>query len=102
MGREEHCKQISLEGVGNARSVGATLGLPLFMECVLSWSTLLRLQVALLGNFLGGPWVVCISQIYTLQVLGYSTKARIQLGLCFVLAVCALPRSKQLRQPGAW
>ena len=52
MGREEHCKQISLEGVGNARSVWATLGLPLFMECVLSWSTLLRLQVALLGNFL--------------------------------------------------
>ena len=52
MGREEHCKQISLEGVGSACSVWATLGLPLFVECVLSWSTLLRLQVALLGNFL--------------------------------------------------
>ena len=86
----------------SACSVGVTLSLSPLTAFVLSWSTLLRLQVALLGNFLGGPWVACISQIYTLQVLGYSTKARIQLGLCFVLAVCALPRSKQLRQPGAW
>ena len=28
MGREEHCKQISLASVGSARSVSATLGLP--------------------------------------------------------------------------
>ena len=52
MGREEHCKQISLEGVGNARSVWVTLCLPPLTACVLSRSTLLRLQVALLGNFL--------------------------------------------------
>ena len=55
-GREEHCKQISLEGVGSARSVWATLGLPPLTACVLSCSTLLRLQVAPPGNFL--VWVL--------------------------------------------
>ena len=52
MGREEHCKQISLACVGRARSVWAKLGLPLLTACVLSQSTLLRLQVALQGNCL--------------------------------------------------
>ena len=33
-------------------SVWATLGLPVFRACVPSWSTLFRLQVALLGNCL--------------------------------------------------
>ena len=47
VGREEHCKQIALACVGSARSVWATLGLPLLMACVLSPATLLRLQVAL-------------------------------------------------------
>ena len=44
VGREEHCKQISLACV---HSDSATLGLPPLMACVLSQSTLLRLQVAL-------------------------------------------------------
>ena len=38
--------------VGNARSVCITLGLPPVTACVLSQSTLLRLQVALQGNCL--------------------------------------------------
>ena len=50
MGREEHCKQISLACVGSARSVWTTLGLPQLTAPVLSQSTLLRLQVALKGN----------------------------------------------------
>ena len=87
-GREEHCKQISLACVGSAHSVWATLGLPLLMACLLSWSTLLRLQVALQGNclrqalgcmhFLGlnhsgsGSWVLhkgvlCPSQVGAVQ-----------------------------------
>ena len=55
VGREEHCKQISLACVGSASSVSAVLGFhpppstPLTV-CVLSQSTLLRLQVALPGN----------------------------------------------------
>ena len=52
VGREEHCKQISLVCVGSAHSVWATLGLLPLMACVLSQSTLLRLQVALQGNCL--------------------------------------------------
>ena len=47
VGREERCKQITLVCV---RSVSATLGLPLLTVCVLSLSTLLRLQVALPGT----------------------------------------------------
>ena len=52
VGREEQCKQISLVCVGSARCVWATLGLPPLTACVLSLSTLLRLQVALQGNCL--------------------------------------------------
>ena len=52
MGREEHCKQISLAFVGSARIVWTTLGLPPLTAPVLSLSTLLRLQVALQGNCL--------------------------------------------------
>ena len=85
MGREEHCKQISLACVGSARSVSATLGLHPHTACVLSWSTLLRLPVALQENclkwslgcvhFLGTPqrhrlgWVcvLCPSQVRAAQ-----------------------------------
>ena len=47
-----HCKQTSLLCMGSAHSVFATLGLLPLTACVLSWSTLLRLQVALQGNCL--------------------------------------------------
>ena len=52
MGREEHCKKISLACVRSAHRVWATLGLPPLMARVLSRSTLLRLQNALQGNCL--------------------------------------------------
>ena len=51
-GGEEHCEQMSLVCVGSAPSVSATLGLLLLTTCVLSLSTLLRLHVALQGNYL--------------------------------------------------
>ena len=41
---------MSLACVGSACSVWITLDLPQLMECVLSRSTLFRLQVALQGN----------------------------------------------------
>ena len=100
MGREEHCKQISLACVGSARSVWATLGLPPLTACVLSRSTLLRLQVALQGNCL--RWALGCVHFPGLsrsgscsQVLHKSTDL---VGPVF----CALPRSEQLRQLGAW
>ena len=49
--------------MGSAHSVWATLGLPPLMACVLSWYTLLRLQVALEGNCLRWTWVVYTSQV---------------------------------------
>ena len=44
--------QTSITGMWGVLSVWATLCLPSLMACVLSWSTLLRLQVALQGNCL--------------------------------------------------
>ena len=91
MGREGHYKQITLVW---ARSVSATLGLPPLTACVLSLSTLLRLQVGLPGtvrvavgymHFPGlsrsgsGVWVVL--------------KGADSVGPVF----CALPKSEQLR-----
>ena len=70
---EEHCKQISLACVGSARSVWATLGLPPLTTRVLSWSTLLRLQVALPGNCLRRA-LGCMHFLglrHLVQVLGY-------------------------------
>ena len=95
---EDHCKQISLACVGSAHSVWATLGLPPLMAYVLSWSTLLRLQVALQGNcskpalgFVHFPGLSCSGS--GSQVLH---KGIDLVGHAFV------PRFKQLRWPGAW
>ena len=66
-GREVRCRQRSLACVGRSRSVPATLGLPPLTVCVLSPSTLLRLQAALQG---AGP------ELRAVPVFGYSTNAR--------------------------
>ena len=105
-GRDEHYKQKSLVCVGSARSVFATLGLPPLTACVLSRSTLLRLQVALLGNYLRRALgCVHFPDLATQdQVPRYSTKAQTRLGLRVVpfpgpsssghpvLGECTLPR----------
>ena len=96
VGRDEHCKQISC--VWSACSIWITLGL--LMVCVLFWSTLLRLQVALQAN--------CLRQVLhfvpfpDLPRSGSASwvlhKSTDSVGPFF----SAFPRSKQLRQPGAW
>ena len=73
MGSEGHCQQILLACVGSARSVWTTLGLPQLMAACASW-------------------------VYTAQAPGCSAGALSKAGP----AVFALPRSKQLRQPGVW
>ena len=97
--KEEHCEQISLACVGSAHSVWTTLGLPQFMACVLSWSTPLRLQVALQVNcpkralgFMHFPDLSCSGS--GSQVL-HKDIASVE----HVFSV--LSRSEQLRQPGA-
>ena len=100
MGREEHCKHISLVCVGSARSVWATLGLTPLTMCVLSQSTLLRLQVALQVNCL--KWALDCVHFPGLSCSGSGSpvlhKGRDSVGP----AVCALLRSEQLHQPGTW
>ena len=100
VGREEHCKQISLVSMVSAPSVSATLGLPQLMVCVLFWPTLLRLQVSLQGNCL--KWALGCVHFPGLSCSGSGSwvphKGTDLVGPAF----CALPRSKELRQPGAW
>ena len=99
-GREEHCKEISLACVGSAHSVWATLGLLPLTACVLSQSTLLRLQVALWGNCLRRA-LGCV-HFPDLRHSGSGSqvlhKGTDSVGPTF----CALPSLEQLRQPGAW
>ena len=90
---------MSLVSVGSARRVWATLGLPPLTACVLSLSTLLRLQVALQQN--------CLKR--ALGCVHFPGLSRSGLGSWVFHkgtdwvghAFCALPRSKRLRRPGA-
>ena len=67
---------------------------------VLSWSTLLRLQVALQGCC--PKWALCFQYFPGLRCSGSGSwvlrKGTDSVGRAF----CALPRSEQLRRPGAW
>ena len=100
MGREEHCKQISLACVESARSVWATLGLPPLTMCVLSQPTLLSLQVALQGNCL--KWALSCVHFPGLSRSGSGSRVLHKGTDSVGCAFCALPRFEQLRQPGAW
>ena len=107
VGREEHCKQISLACVGSARSVRTTLGLPLLTARVLSQSTLLRLQVALPGTeplrfrFLSTPqrrrlsWacVLCPSHVQAAQVTRCLASSVTPGGRCILLPPQSQPLS---------
>ena len=88
-------QQISLACVGSAHSVWATLGLPSLTKCVLSRSTLLRLQVALQGNCL--KWALGCLHFSALNHSG-SGSLVLHKGTDLVGPVfCAVPRSEQLR-----
>ena len=100
VGSEEHCIQISLACVGSACSVWVALGLPLLTVCVLSWSTLLRLQVALPWNCLRRalgcmhfPDLLCSGSGSWVLHKGIDS-----VGPAFF----DLSRSEQLRRPGVW
>ena len=100
MGREEHCKQISLACVGSAHSVSATLGLTLLTVCVLSQSTLFRLQVALQGY--GPRWALPFMHFPGLSHSGSGSRVLHKGTDLAGPEFCALPRSEQHRLPGAW
>ena len=96
----EHYKQISLACVGSACSVSATLSLPPLMECVLSQSTLLRLQVVLQGNCL--KWALGCMHFPGLSCSGSGSPVLHKGADSVGPAFCAFPRSEQPRRPGAW
>ena len=54
-------------------------------------------RVLFKGTLLSGLCLSCTSQVWAAHVLRFSAGAQTQGGRAF----CALPRSKQLRQPGA-
>ena len=85
----------NVTGVCGECSVGATLGLPLLTVCVLSQSTLLRLQVALQGKCLKRA-LGCM-HCSGLSRSGSGSRV-LRKGADFVGPVfCALPWSEQLR-----
>ena len=100
VGREEHCQQISLACVGSAHTVWATLGLPPLVVCVFSQSTLFKLHVALQGNCPKRA----LGFVHFLGLRHSDSGSRVlRKGTNLVgPAFCALPRSEQLRPPGAW
>ena len=100
MGREEHWIQISLECVGSTHSVWATPGLPLLMACVLSCSTLLKLQVDLQGNCL--KQALGCGHFPGLRHSGSGSQILHKRTDSVGPEFCALPRSEHLRWPGAW
>ena len=100
MRREEHSKQKSLACVGSARSVSATLGLPSLTACALSQSALIRPQVPLQGNCL--MWALGCVHFSALSHSGSGSRVLHQGADLVGSAFCALPRSKQLKRPGAW
>ena len=84
--------------MGSARSVRITLGLPQLTVLVLSWSTLLRLHVALQGNC--PKWALGFMHFPGLSCSGSGSwvlhKGTDSVGHAFFV----LPRSEQLRQAG--
>ena len=90
MGGEEHCKQISMACVGRACNVSATLGLPPLTACVLSPSTLLRLQVAQWGAV---PGLRALPRSKLLRFRFSGTPQRLRLGWACVLCRSGLSSS---------
>ena len=110
-GRQEHCKQISVVCVGSAHSVRATLGLFLLMACVLSWSTLLRLQVALQelrGCSKAGPELRALPRSRLLRFRFSGTPQRHRRGWACILCPPQVLASQATRclasalSPGVW
>ena len=83
--REEHGKQVSLACVGSACSVWGTLVLPPLTACVLSQSTLLRLQGALQELSKEGPGLCALPRSTLLRFRFSGTPQRHRLGWACVL-----------------
>ena len=100
VGREEHCKQISLVCVGSACSVWATLGLPQLTVACAFWVYTTQTP----GYYAGH----CPKQtVHFVHFRGLSHSGSgfwvLHKGIdSFGHAFCAFSRSEQLRRSGAW
>ena len=100
MGREEHCKQISLACVGSACSVWTTLGLPQFTAACAFRVYTTQVPECPAGHY---PKQALHFMHFPGLSLSGSRSWVLRKGTDSVrLAFFAFPRSKQLRQPGAW
>ena len=100
MGREEHCKPVSLACVGSARSVWTTLGLPQLTATCASWVYTAQAPGCSAGHC--PKRALCFMHFPSLSCAGSGSQV-LRKGTESVRHVfCALPRSKQLRWPGAW
>ena len=98
VGREEHCKKYHWHVWGVLAVSGPHWVCPCSLRCVLSSAILLRLQVALQGN-----WLRQALGCMHFPGLSHSCSCVLHKSTDLVGPVfCALPRSKQLRKPGAW
>ena len=93
---------ISLACVGSAHSVWPTLGLPQLKACVLFWSTLLKLQVALQGNCLkAGPGLCALPISKPLRFRFSGTPQRYRLGWACVLCPYEVRPARVIRCLGS-
>ena len=94
LGREQHCKQISLACVGSAQSVSAALGLLLLTACVLSFYTSQALCCSA-GNY--PRWALGFIHFPGLSFSGADSRVLLKGSDLIGPAFDALPRSEQLR-----
>ena len=99
MGREEHCKQVSLVCVGCAPSVPATLGLPLLTACVLSQCVLQCSGTRLLCWELSevGPGLHALPRSKPLRFRFLGTPQRCRLGWASVLCISQIQAAQVTR-----
>ena len=100
VGREEHCKQISLACVGSAHSVWTTLGLSqVTAACAFPVYTA---QASACSAGHCPKWALHFVHFPGLNHSGSGSRVVHKGTDSIGHAFCALPRSEQLRQPGAW
>ena len=99
MGREKHCKQISLLCVGSACTVWNTQGLPQLMVAYAFRVYTAQYPGCSAGSLSkAGPAFHALPRSKPLRFSGTLQGHR----LCWVCVFVPFPRSEQLRRPGVW
>ena len=97
VGREEHCKQITLASVGSGPSVLATLGLPPLMVCVFSCLHCLGSRLLCWELSEAGPGLYALSRSKPLRFRFSDTPQRRRLGWACVLCPSQVRAAQVMR-----